>query len=69
LVNDAAGLRGWGTDNPAFRQMLAAQFMPGAMKEQMDQFNELQRKTTSPSALPATSTSPPIWTLPTYSAK
>jgi pimeloyl-ACP methyl ester carboxylesterase len=39
---------GWGTNNPAFRQIFTAQFMPGATKEQMDEFNELQRRTTSP---------------------
>lgn len=40
--------QGWGKDNPAFRQFFTSQFMPGATKEQMDWFNELQRKTTSP---------------------
>ena len=39
---------GWGADNPAFRQMWAAQFFPGATMEQFDSFNELQRRTTSP---------------------
>ena len=39
---------GWGADNPAFRQMFTAQFMPGATQEQADYFNELQRRTTSP---------------------
>jgi len=39
---------GWGLDNPTFRQMFTAQFVPGATKEQADWFNELQRKTTSP---------------------
>jgi class 3 adenylate cyclase/pimeloyl-ACP methyl ester carboxylesterase len=39
---------GWGADNPAFRQMFTAQFMPGATQEQADFFNELQRRTTSP---------------------
>jgi pimeloyl-ACP methyl ester carboxylesterase len=39
---------GWGSDNPAFRQMFTAQFMPGATQEQADFFNELQRRTTSP---------------------
>ena len=39
---------GWGSDNPAFRQMFTAQFMPGATPEQAAFFNELQRRTTSP---------------------
>lgn len=39
---------GWGSDNPAFRQMFTAQFMPGATPEQAASFNELQRRTTSP---------------------
>ena len=37
----------WGVDNPAIRQMFATKFMPDATKEQVDTFNELQRKTTS----------------------
>jgi pimeloyl-ACP methyl ester carboxylesterase len=41
-------LEGWGQDNPAFRQFFTSLFMPGASKEQMDWFNELQRKTISP---------------------
>ena len=40
--------QGWGQDNPAFRQFFTSLFMPGATKEQMDWFNELQRMTTSP---------------------
>ena len=39
---------GWGVDNPAFRQMWTELFIPGATQEQMDSFNELQRRTTSP---------------------
>jgi hypothetical protein len=39
---------GWGADNPAFRQMFTGQLIPGATQEQMDWFNELQRRTTSP---------------------
>ena len=38
----------WGADSPAMRQFFALQFMPGATKEQMDEFSEWQRKTTSP---------------------
>jgi class 3 adenylate cyclase/pimeloyl-ACP methyl ester carboxylesterase len=40
--------RGWGQQNPAFRQIFTSQFMPGATKEQADWFNELQRITVSP---------------------
>ncbi|MBB4363506.1 DNA-binding winged helix-turn-helix (wHTH) protein/pimeloyl-ACP methyl ester carboxylesterase [Bradyrhizobium sp. CIR18] len=39
---------GWGSDNPAFRQLFTGQFMPGATPEQAAFFNELQRRTTSP---------------------
>jgi DNA-binding winged helix-turn-helix (wHTH) protein/pimeloyl-ACP methyl ester carboxylesterase len=39
---------GWGTDNPAFRQMFTGYFVPGATREQMDWFSELQRRATSP---------------------
>ena len=38
---------GWGADNPAFRQIFTGLFIPGATHEQMDFFNELQRRTTS----------------------
>ncbi len=41
-------LAGWGKDNPAFRQFFTSLFMPGATKEQMDWFNDLQRTTISP---------------------
>jgi pimeloyl-ACP methyl ester carboxylesterase len=41
-------LSGWGKDNPAFRQFFSSSFMPGASKEQMDWFNELQKTTVSP---------------------
>lgn len=40
--------RGWGRENPAFRQIFTSQFIPGATKEQADWFNELQRITVSP---------------------
>jgi len=40
--------QGWGQNNPAFRQYFTTRFMPGATKEQMDWFNELQRITVSP---------------------
>jgi Serine aminopeptidase, S33 len=37
----------WGADNPALRQMFANYLMPGVTKEEVDTFNELQRKTAS----------------------
>jgi pimeloyl-ACP methyl ester carboxylesterase/DNA-binding winged helix-turn-helix (wHTH) protein len=40
--------QGWGTDNPAFRQLFTSLFIPGGTTEQMDWFNDLQRLTTSP---------------------
>jgi pimeloyl-ACP methyl ester carboxylesterase/DNA-binding CsgD family transcriptional regulator len=39
---------GWGSDNPAFRQVFTSRFVPGASDEQIDWFNELCRKTASP---------------------
>ena len=39
---------GWGEDNPAFRQIFASQLIPDATKEQLDWFNEMQRRTASP---------------------
>ncbi len=39
---------GWGRDNPAFRQVFTSMFLPGGTPEQVDWFNELQRRTTSP---------------------
>jgi pimeloyl-ACP methyl ester carboxylesterase len=38
----------WGMDNPNFRQMFTGLFIPGATHEQADNYNELQRRTTSP---------------------
>ncbi|MGZ4490096.1 MAG: alpha/beta fold hydrolase [Nocardioidaceae bacterium] len=38
---------GWGTDNPAFRQVFTSQFMPDGSRELWDGFNELQRQTSS----------------------
>jgi pimeloyl-ACP methyl ester carboxylesterase len=38
----------WGSDSPAFRQMFSVQFMPEGSKDQIDSFNELQRRSTSP---------------------
>lgn len=39
---------GWGKDNPAFRQLFTEMFIPGASREQMAWFNDLQKKTASP---------------------
>jgi class 3 adenylate cyclase/pimeloyl-ACP methyl ester carboxylesterase len=38
---------GWGADEPTFRQLFTSQFLPGGTKEQIDAFNELQRRTTT----------------------
>ena len=38
----------WGSDSPAIRQLFTSQLVPDATKEQIDTFNELQRRTTSP---------------------
>jgi class 3 adenylate cyclase/pimeloyl-ACP methyl ester carboxylesterase len=37
----------WGADNPAIRQWFATRMMPDASREQVESFNDLQRKTTS----------------------
>jgi pimeloyl-ACP methyl ester carboxylesterase len=42
---------GWDRDNPAFRQMFTAQFMPGATKEAFDAFTEMGRKYTTGEAV------------------
>jgi pimeloyl-ACP methyl ester carboxylesterase len=42
---------GWDRDNPAFRQMWSAQFMPGATKEAFDAFTEMGRKYTTGEAV------------------
>ncbi len=39
---------GWGRDNPAFRQVFTAMFVPEATSEQMRLFDDLQRTSTSP---------------------
>lgn len=39
---------GWGSDNPAFRQVFSSLFFPDGTTEQMRAFNELQRITASP---------------------
>lgn len=38
---------GWGTDNPAFRQVFTTLFMPEATTEQMHWFNDLQKASAS----------------------
>ena len=38
---------GWGTDDPAFRQVFTSQFIPQATAEQFAAFNELQRVSAS----------------------
>jgi len=39
---------GWGEDTPAYRQMFTQTFIPGGTDEEIEWFNELQRRTTSP---------------------
>ena len=39
---------GWGRDDPSFRQVFTSQFLPDGTREQWEEFNELQRRTTSP---------------------
>jgi pimeloyl-ACP methyl ester carboxylesterase/DNA-binding CsgD family transcriptional regulator len=39
---------GWGRSNPVFRQLFTSRFIPGGTDEQVDWFNELCLKTTSP---------------------
>lgn len=39
---------GWGQDNPAYRQIFSSTFMPSATAEELNWFNEFQRRTTSP---------------------
>jgi pimeloyl-ACP methyl ester carboxylesterase/DNA-binding CsgD family transcriptional regulator len=57
--DDPAGLRrmqaivelmqlGWGSDNTAFRQVFTSRFVPGASTEQLNWFNDLCRRTTTP---------------------
>jgi pimeloyl-ACP methyl ester carboxylesterase len=40
--------QGWGQDNPAFRQIFTSLFIPDGTSEQMQWWNDLQRKTTTP---------------------
>ncbi|MFN4352295.1 MAG: alpha/beta fold hydrolase [Hylemonella sp.] len=39
---------GWGRENPAFRQVYTSLFIPGGTLEQMEWFNELERRSTTP---------------------
>lgn len=39
---------GWGRDDPVFRQVFAAQFLPDGSRADWDAFDHLQRRTTSP---------------------
>ncbi len=39
---------GWGHDNSIFRELFVSRFVPGATREQMAQYSELQRQTISP---------------------
>ena len=39
---------GWGRENPVYRQLFTANFIPDATAEQMDWFNEMQRVSASP---------------------
>jgi DNA-binding SARP family transcriptional activator/pimeloyl-ACP methyl ester carboxylesterase len=39
---------GWGEDTPAYRQMFTLTFIPGGTTEEIEWFNELQRRTVSP---------------------
>ena len=39
---------GWGRENPAFRQVYTSLFIPGGTLEQMQWFNELERRSTTP---------------------
>ena len=38
---------GWGTDNPAYRQIFSSTFMPDANEAEFNWFNDFQRLTTS----------------------
>jgi len=39
---------GWGEDIPAYRQMFTQTFIPGGTAEEVEWFNELERRSTSP---------------------
>jgi pimeloyl-ACP methyl ester carboxylesterase/DNA-binding CsgD family transcriptional regulator len=46
-LQERAILLGWGRENPAFRQIFTSQFMPDASREQMDDWDAMQRVSTS----------------------
>ncbi len=46
IVNLA--LLGWGVDNPVFRELFTALFVPGASRDQIGWFNELCQRSTMP---------------------
>jgi pimeloyl-ACP methyl ester carboxylesterase/DNA-binding SARP family transcriptional activator len=39
---------GWGEDTPAYREMFTLTFIPGGTREQIEWFNELERRSVSP---------------------
>lgn len=39
---------GWGEDTPAYREMFTLTFIPGGTREEVEWFNELERRTVSP---------------------
>ena len=39
---------GWGKENPAFRQVFTSRFIPGGSAEQIEWWNDLCRRTTTP---------------------
>src|SRR5690606_9458044 len=45
-VMEVVGI-GWGNDNPAFRHLFTARFVPQGSQAQLDWFNTLCRRTTS----------------------
>lgn len=45
-VMEVVGI-GWGSNNPAFRQLFTARFVPQGTQAQLDWFNDLCRRTTS----------------------
>ena len=45
---NSAVFSGWGKDNPVFRQIFTSIYVPSADREQIDWFNEMQRKSASP---------------------
>lgn len=40
--------QGWGSDNAVFRQVFTSRFIPGASAEQLEWWNDLCRRTTTP---------------------